>query len=210
VDAPPAQIGGSGLSPPRRITTDRLVVRCWEPGDAPLLKEAVDSSLDHLREFMSWAWEAPEPLDATRERLQLFRSQFESGENFVYGLFTPEETEVFGGAGLHRRVGPGAFEIGYWIRASRVRQGLVSEAAGALTCAAFEKCDVDLVEIRIDPQNVASLGVASKLGFKRDATLRRRIPPQRPRGERRDAVIFSLFADEYPGSPAARLRVSYS
>jgi RimJ/RimL family protein N-acetyltransferase len=202
VDAP--------LSPPRRIVTDRLVLRCWEARDAPLLKDAVDSSLDHLREFMSWAWAAPEPLETVAELLERFQSQFESGEDFTYGLFTPDEAGVVGGAGLHRRVGPGAFELGYWVRASHVRQGLVTEAAGALTRAAFERCEVERVEIRIDPANAASLGVASKLGYVRDATLRRRIPPQQPGGERRDAVVFSLFDDEYPSSPSAELRVSYA
>ena len=36
-------------------------MRCWEPRDAPLLKEAVDSSLDHLRPWMPWAHDEPQP-----------------------------------------------------------------------------------------------------------------------------------------------------
>jgi RimJ/RimL family protein N-acetyltransferase len=197
------------LNPPSRILTDRLVVRCYDPSDAPLLKGAVDSSLDHLRAFMDWAWDVPEPLEAVEELLALFRTQFETGENFTYGFFTRDETEVVGGGGLHRRVGPGAFEIGYWIRASRLRQGLVTEAAAALTRAAFDRCAVDLVEIHVDPANVASLGVAAKLGYVREATLRKRLPPLRPGGERRDQVVFSLLDEEYPGSPAAAVPVEY-
>ena len=46
--------------PPYRIVTERLVVRCWEPRDAPLLKEAVDSSLDDLRPWMPWAYDEPQ------------------------------------------------------------------------------------------------------------------------------------------------------
>ena len=33
---------------PYRIETERLVLRCYEPDDAPLLKEAVDESIEHL------------------------------------------------------------------------------------------------------------------------------------------------------------------
>jgi RimJ/RimL family protein N-acetyltransferase len=198
------------VSPPRRIVTDRLVVRCYEPSDAPLLKDAVDSSLDHLRTFMDWAWDVPEPLDAVTELLALFRTQFEAGETFIYGFFTRDETELVGGGGFHLRVGPGAVEIGYWVRASRVRQGLATEAVSALTRAAFERCDVDRVEIHVDPANEPSLGVATKLGYVREATLRKRLPPVRPSLERRDEVIFSLLDEEYPGSPAAALPVAYS
>jgi hypothetical protein len=35
-----------------RIVTERLVIRCWEPADAVLAKEAIDSSLDPPREQM--------------------------------------------------------------------------------------------------------------------------------------------------------------
>jgi RimJ/RimL family protein N-acetyltransferase len=199
---------GSG-HPPRRLATERLTLRCYEPADAVLLKEAVDSSLDHLRPYMSWAWEAPEPVAVIAERLLGFRGQFDRGDSYVYGLFTPDEGELVGGAGLHRRVGPGGFEIGYWVRASRVRQGLATEAAAALTRAAFERCGVDWVEIRIDPANTASLAVPPKLGYRREATLRRRLPPSRPGDERHDAVVFSLLDDEFPGSPSARTAVAY-
>ena len=195
--------------PPRRIVTERLVVRCYEPSDAPLLKEAVDSSLDHLRVFMNWAWDAPLPLEAVEELLATFRSQFEAGENFTYGLFTPDETELVGGCGLHRRAGPEALEIGYWMRASRLRRGLVTEAAAALTRAAFERCAVERVEIHVDPANVASLGVPAKLGYVREATLRKRLPPVPPSLERRDEVIFSLLDEEYPSSPAAAVPVEF-
>jgi RimJ/RimL family protein N-acetyltransferase len=197
------------LDPPRRIVTDRLVVRCYEPSDAPRVKEAVDSSLDHLRTFMDWAWDVPEPLEAVEELLALFRAQFEAGENFTYGFFTLAETELVGGGGLHCRVGPGAFEIGYWIRASRVRQGFVTEAVSALARAAFERCEVDRVEIHVDPANKPSLGVATKLGYVREATLRKRLPPLRPGRERRDEVVFSLLDEEYPASPAAGVPVTY-
>ncbi len=53
----------SWVPPPYRIRTERLTIRCWEPRDASLLKDALDSSLDHLRPWMPWALEEPRPLD---------------------------------------------------------------------------------------------------------------------------------------------------
>jgi RimJ/RimL family protein N-acetyltransferase len=195
-------------APPRRAATDRLLIRRYEQEDAPLVKEAVDSSVEHLRVFMDWAWFAPESLELVEERLDAFGQAFDRGDDFVYGLFPLDGSELVGGAGLHPRVGPGAFEIGYWIRASRLRQGLATEAAAALTRLAFERCSVERVEIHVDPANVASLGVPAKLGFVREATLRKRLPPLQPGGDRRDEVIFSLLDEEYAESPSARAAVA--
>jgi len=187
--------------PPYLIRTERLVVRCWEPRDAPLLKNALDESLDHLRPWMPWAADEPKPLEDKAELLRQFRGRFDLGEDFVFGIFDRGESEVIGGTGLHTRVGPDAVEIGYWIRASRVGQGYASEATAALTRVAFRVCGVDRVEIRIDPANAASLRIPRRLGFREEATLRRRLPDATG-APSRDAVVFTLFADELGSSPA--------
>jgi RimJ/RimL family protein N-acetyltransferase len=194
--------------PPRRVVTERLLIRPYAPDDAELLKDAIDTSLDHLRAFMDWAWAAPEPVGVVRKRLRSFRDAFRHGDDWIYGLFDPDGSELVGGAGLHRRVGPDALEIGYWIRASRLRQGLATEAAAALTRLAFEWCGALRVEIHVDPANAPSLAVAERLGYVREATLRRRLPPIRPGEPRRDEVVFSLLDEEYAASPSVRFAVS--
>jgi len=194
--------------PPRQVVTARLLLRPYHPRDAALLKDAVDSSLEHLRTFMEWAWSAPEAESIVRDRLKDFRRSFERGHDWIYGIFTPDERELVGGCGLHRRIGPEALEIGYWIRASRVRQGLAFEAAAALTRVSFEQCGAIRTEIHVDPANLPSIGVAEKLGYVRDATLRKRLPPMPPGTERRDEVLFSLLDEEYPRSPAAAVGVA--
>ena len=186
---------------PYRIETERLVIRCYDPEDAPLLKEAVDSSIDHLRPWMPWARFEPQSLDEKVALIKRFRVRFDAAEDFTYGIFDREERELLGGTGLHARVGPGGLEIGYWVRASRAREGIATESSEALTRVAFEVCEVDRVEIRIDPENTASFGVPRKLGFTEEATLRRRLPA-RPGEALRDVTIFTLFRDEYIGSPA--------
>src|SRR5438105_963348 len=120
-----------GPPAPYRIETERLVVRCYEPRDAPLLKDAVDSSLDHLRPWMPWAEHEPQTLEEKTELLRSFRSQFDAGENFVYGIFSPDEAEQLGGSGLHPRIDLGGLEIGYFIRASATRRGYVTESSAA-------------------------------------------------------------------------------
>ncbi len=177
-------------------------MRCWEPSDAPALKEAIDSSLDELRPWMPWALNEPQTLEEKVELLRRFRGQFDLGEDFVYGLFSRDQSEVVGGSGFHRRVGEGAFEIGYWIRSSRAGEGLATEVTAALTRIGFEVCEVDRIEIHCEPENERSIRIPRKLGYGEEALLRRRLYAA-PGGEPRDAIVFSLFRDTYPGTPAA-------
>jgi RimJ/RimL family protein N-acetyltransferase len=188
------------------IRTERLTIRCWEPRDAPLLAEAIETSLDHLRPWMPWAHEEPRPLAERIELLRTFRGRFDLGEDFVYGVFDGDEREVVGGSGLHTRVGAGAFEIGYWIRASQVGRGHARETTAALTKVAFLVCGVERVEIHVDPANLASLRIPRALGFTEEGTLRRRLPSVE--GPRRDAVVFVLFADELERSAVSRAEVA--
>jgi RimJ/RimL family protein N-acetyltransferase len=191
------------VTPPYRIETERVVIRCYDPEDAPLLKEAIDSSIDHLRPWMPWARNEPQTLDEKVQLLRSFRSQFDADENYPYGVFTADESRQVGGAGLHPRGGEGSLEIGYFIRADAIGQGLATEVAAVLARAGIEKCGLDRIDIQVDPENERSLGIPRKLGFTEEATLRRRLEPKEPGGPRRDSILFTMLADELPISPCA-------
>jgi RimJ/RimL family protein N-acetyltransferase len=186
---------------PYRIETDRLVLRCWSPEDAPSVHHAESASREHLKPFMVWAHRV-ESLDETVAKLVGFRNKFDRGEDFFYGVFDPKTNEVVGGTGLHPRVGFGGVEIGYWVHGQRVRQGYATEIAGALTRVAFELGQVRFVEIRTVPENVASASVPKKLGFTLEATLRERVPM--PDDTFGNAQVFSIFAKEYATSAAKK------
>jgi len=188
--------------PPYAIRTQRLLIRCWEPTDVEGIRDAIGSSLEHLRPWMPWAAEEPRSVEDQVALLRTFRGHFDLGQDYVYGIFTPDGSKVVGGTGLHTRVGDGALEIGYWIRASRIGEGFATEVSAALTRIALEHCGVDRVEIRIDPENERSAAIPRKLGYVEEARLRRRLPP-RTDGVPRDAVVFTLFGDTFAGSPSA-------
>lgn len=187
--------------PAYRIQTPRLVIRCWSPADAPLLVKAVTTSVEHLRPWLPWAHAEPEPLDVKVQRLREFRATFDRDEDYVYGIFGPDEREVLGGTGMHPRVGPAALEIGYWIGAPHAGRGLATEAAAALTRVAFEVNGVERMEIRCDPRNVRSAAIPPRLGYALDATLRARLPGAD--GAMADSMVWSLLRAEYGASPCA-------
>jgi RimJ/RimL family protein N-acetyltransferase len=188
---------------PYRIEVDGgPVIRCWDPRDAPLLKDAVDSSLEHLREWMPWAYHEPQELDAKVALLRTFRGNFDLGQDFIYGIFSADETRVLGGTGLHTRVGDGAFEIGYWIRVDAVRQGIATSVAGALTRVGIELAGADRIEIRVDVDNDVSCRIPRRLGYREEGVLRRRLPTH-DGSPQRDVLMFSMFAEDLTGSAAA-------
>jgi len=191
---------------PYRIETQRLVLRCWEPRDAALLKEAIDSSLDHLRPWMPWTAHEPQSVEAKAERLRVFRGEFDLDRDYVYGILSRDERLAVGSSGLHTRHGEGNLEIGYWIRASHARQGLATEAASALVKVAFELAKIERVEIHCHPANVASASVPRKLGFTHEAT--RRQVSRDSDGAPCDSMIWTLFPHEYLASPASHVSLA--
>jgi len=153
---------------------------------------------------MPWAHEDPQPLEAKVDLLRRFRGQFDLGQDFVFGIFSADESEAVGGTGLHARSVEGVLEIGYWMRASRVGQGLATESTAALARVGLEVVGAERIEIRVDPRNAASLAIPRKLGFAEEGTLRRVLHGPDGTPLHGDAVVFALLREELPGSPVAR------
>jgi RimJ/RimL family protein N-acetyltransferase len=191
--------------PAYRIVTQRLVLRCWKPEDAPLAKAAIDANLEHLRPWMPWAMDEPTSLEEKVNLLRRFRGRFDLDQDYTYGIFTVDESRVLGGCGLHTRLGPNAYEIGYWIHKDHIKRGLATEAAAALTRVAFEIGSVNRVEIHVSTGNQASAAVPPKMGYKLEATLGQRIVGSD--GELHDMLVWTLFAGDYPASPAANAEI---
>jgi RimJ/RimL family protein N-acetyltransferase len=143
----------------------RVELRHLRDADAEAFNAAVQASLEALRPWMTWAAAEPRPIE---ERLELIRSwarEREDGGDESFGIFV--DGEVAGACGLHRRIGPGGLEIGYWVRSDLTGRGVATAAARRLTEIAFARPGVDHVEIHHDRANAASARIPAKLGFER-------------------------------------------
>jgi RimJ/RimL family protein N-acetyltransferase len=185
---------------PERITTERLLLRCWEPADAPALRAAIDASLDQLRDWLPWASAEPTPVEELAIRLEGFAHRFRAGEEWAFGVFDLRDGAVLGGAGLHRREAPDALEIGYWLRADTVGRGLATEAVQALARIALAPGGPTRVEIRCDPKNGRSIAVARRAGFRHVRTLVAH--DTTPSGEPRDTMVWERGYLPDPATPA--------
>ena len=177
------------------------MIRCYEPEDAPLLKAAVDSSIEHLLPWMPWARFEPQSVAEKVELLRSFRGQFDLDQNYIYGIFSPDETEQLGGSGFHPRAndGDGSLEIGYWVAVGAIGRGIATEVTAVLTRAGFEVAGLDRIDIQVEPTNDRSLAIPRKLGFTQEGLFRRRLEAHGSE-PRRDSVVFSMLREELEGS----------
>ncbi len=184
------------------VETGRLVLRCWSPEDAPVLRAALDANDEHLRPMIPFMKDEPRTLQQTAQWLREIRAAFDLDQNYRYAVYDSGEKKLLGENMLLTRAGPGALEIGYWTDKDASGQGIASEASCAMIRVAFEIEKVDRVEIMCAPENKVSAAIPAKLGFTHEATLRKRAPDSE--GSICDLMVWSLFAGDYPGSPAAK------
>ena len=184
-----------------KIVTDRLLIRCYVPGDAKKLQTAINGSLEHLRPWIPWAQDEPQEIDWMAKFIRKFRGQFDLGQDAVYGIFNKEETELIGGTGLHDRVGPDAREIGYWINVDHINKGYASEAVCALVKIGFEIEGLSSLEIHCAADNIRSNNIPRKLGFEHANSPKDQATDTVPQSGFRAMMIWTLSAAQYASSP---------
>lgn len=91
--------------------------------------------------------------------------------------------------------------LGYWVDQDRAGRGIVPTAVAMATDHCFQTLGLHRMEINIRPENVASLRVVEKLGF-RDEGLRPRY--LHINGQWADHRSFALTAEEVPEGILAR------
>ena len=181
---------------PARIETPRLILRCPTSADGAAHNEAVCESLTALRPYVVWAQTAP-TLAQSEAECRRMHARFLLREDLVMFMFErPEQAAagseggLVGGTGLHRiDWAQRNFEIGYWCRTGRQRQGFVAEAVQALTRFAFDRLEARRVEIRMDAGNERSWRVAERAGFRLGGVLRG--DSLTPGGELRDTRVYA-------------------
>jgi RimJ/RimL family protein N-acetyltransferase len=103
------------VAPSERFDLDRLVLRRERLGDADLIAGTVQANLGHLRPWMPWAVAAAGTTSAQHDRLTKVEQWWVAGSDYTFLVLDPDEQTMLGNFGLHRRIGPNAIEMGYWL-----------------------------------------------------------------------------------------------
>lgn len=157
----------AGTTPPERIEIDEFLLRrpsLADDADVRAINDAVVAGFAEIHPWMPWCTE-PVNIDEQRAWIESTPGNWETAEAFNY-LLVDADGRVAGSISLMDRVGPGALEIGYWIRTDATGRGYVSRAAARLTEIALGMPGIDRVEIHCDAANVRSAAVPRRLGFR--------------------------------------------
>ena len=171
-----------------------VVVRQWDLSDLDSYHAAMHASYEHLLPWMPWAAAEPQEIEAHEVILNRFASTWDF-DDFVYGMFV--DGQVVGGSGLHNRVGPHGWEIGYWVHADFEGRGIVGAVVRVLTNEAFLDHLIECVEIRCDAMNQRSANVPRRQGYTLVAE-EQRVPVAQ--GETDLTHVYRVTRNEWFGS----------
>ena len=165
-------------APPDTIALPGAQLRRLRAADGPALRTAVRESLAHLGPWMPWASPGAADGDAQLVFARSAEASWAAGEEHLYLLRDTVGGPVRGSFGLHRRVGPGALEVGYWLHPAATGRGLARAATRALVDAGLGLPGIERVEVHVDAANVRSAAVARAAGLRLDRVEAR--PPESP------------------------------
>lgn len=162
--------------PPARIdyedTSFTLVIRPFTVTDAPAVHDAIQSSLDDLKRFISWAHETSS-VPVQEERLLRFHADYLLGNRASLGVFDGTGRLLMcAGWSPSVSYNRNALTMGYWADSRYTGKGLATLTVKILASVVFECMECDRLEIFCHEANTASRRVAEKCGFALEARLR--------------------------------------
>ena len=176
------------------LSTPRVVLRELTKADATAIHE--------LRSDPAVMQFIPKPLTVRVEEaermIQNFHVAARQGDSILWGITVKGSVKVMGYIGFwrilkeHHRA-----EIGYALHPDLWGQGLMSEAVAATLRYGFQQIGLHSVEAAVTPDNVASIHVLERSGFKLEGRFTENF---RANGVFMDSLVYSLLSPERSGA----------
>lgn len=134
-----------------------------------------------------------------RRRVQYYRREQRAGTALTYFIWLDATGELAGGMtiGKIRHGVAESCELGYWMGAAHAGKGYMSEALDLTIAFVFETLGLHRIEAACIPDNMRSIQLLQKAGFRREGVMREYL---RINGEWRDHYLFALLRNEVSGS----------
>jgi RimJ/RimL family protein N-acetyltransferase len=143
------------------LRSPRLGFSIWTPADSPLAFELWGDP--QVTRFTGGPFAAPQ----VRERLEREMNNHEERGVQYWPIFLLETGQHVGCCGLRpRERGERVYELGFQLRVAFWGRGLAREAAGAVIARAFGTLGSSALIAGHHPDNQASRGVLTRLGFR--------------------------------------------
>ncbi|MFF0765076.1 GNAT family N-acetyltransferase [Streptomyces sp. NPDC003737] len=169
LSTPPVIPSGRLAGSPQPIlhATGNLLLRCWEPADAPAFLSAYE---DH--EIRRWHTRRPCTETQVREWFDAYRLEWEREEGGHWAI-TRDGLEVLGRIALRGfDFDDGIAGVAYWVLPAARGAGVASRAVSALTAWALNEIGFHRLQLDHSTRNHASCRVATKSGYLLEGTKR--------------------------------------
>ena len=136
-------------------------------------------------------------LDEARGLINFLTSLYRKGQGIRWGITRRGEDQIIGTCGFntwHRR--KSLAELGYDLSAAYWRQGIATDAVGAVLHFGFTEMSLQSIEALVMPDNLASEGFLDHLGFRWQRNVR---DFQISRGQYTTMSLFHLKKYEWLG-----------
>ena len=171
---------------------DEVELRILTEAHANALFALTDRNRAHLRRWLPWVDETRSSRDSAKFILG-GREQLRRNNGFQAGI--RYRGELVGVVGYHYWSWVGRkTEIGYWLAEPLQGRGIMTRACRALAEYAFTNLGLNRMEIRVAAGNVRSRGIAERLGFTQEGTLRQaEYSSEGPQ----DQIVYGLLREEW-------------
>lgn len=177
-----------------------LRIRPLQPADADALCAAVQASRASLSRWLPWCTD-DYGLQHAMDWIAFGQQAWSARREYPFGVFAADDAAVLGGVGLNQ-LDPAAqsANLGYWLHAAHRGRGIATAAAHAVADWGFATLGLQRIELLVEPDNHASLAVATRLGARHDTLLRGHLMH---RGRPVDVLRLVLHPGDLRPAPAA-------
>ena len=150
--------------------TDNIILELLDSWHASETFALIDSNRQYLREWLPWVDHMRTAADFKN---YIQRTQQQAKDETDYGFVVKFNGKIAGRIGLHyidRQNKTGA--LGYWLGESFAGNGIITKACAVLINFAFDKLQLNRVEIKCATGNTKSKAIAERLGFKQEGILK--------------------------------------
>jgi ribosomal-protein-alanine N-acetyltransferase len=182
---------------PLLLETERLILRCYQPGDGKTYYAAARRNQHHLARYESGNVLLSPQSEAEAEKLVAeLAEDWASRRSFFVGIFDKQSAEWLGQiyVGVVNWHTP-EFELGYVVDRDYEGQGVITESVRAVLKQIFGALQAHRVRLRCDDTNERSYRVAERTGFVREGHLRE--DHRWPDGTFTGTYLYGLLQGEF-------------
>ena len=176
------------------LTDGKILLWPLRKSDLKELHAAISESIKEISPWLPFAHEGY-AIKETREWLNKTGHDWKKGFSYNFVICDAVGGAVIGGCGLNGPIHLMHYaNLGYWVRTSRIGQGVAPAATRLLAKWGFDVLKLNRIEVVVAVANEKSLRAAAKSGAQREGVLRNRLFMHE---KAHDAVMHSLIPDDF-------------